>query len=355
MYNQWGVASGIDVADFDDDPFTNDPDYWHGTHVAGIVGAETDNGMGVSSIGYNVRILPVKATRDGEDPNLITSGLEGIVWAVTNGADIINLSWGYEIPIPPDVLFEHSLDPTLESALLLAKHNDVLVVAAAGNQSSDMFFYPAICEDILAVANTDESDNKALNSNFGDWVDICAPGENIYSTFPGNSYLCRSGTSMSAPLVAGTAALMLSANPALTSQDVIDCIRNTADDISHNGLPGIELRLNARAALECVVQQSPDSDEDEEEETISLNLQLTPNPMKNKAVISYDLPNDTKVYLNIYDKWGRLVAQPIPVQYESAGSRQYYFYRSGLRAGTYFCRLITRSHTESVKFVIDDF
>ncbi|MEM8526785.1 MAG: S8 family serine peptidase [Bacteroidota bacterium] len=354
-------GAGADVANMDDSPYINHMDYWHGTHVSGIVGADTDNaGEGVSSIGYNVKILPVKATPDGFfDPNLITHGIEGIVWAATNGANIINLSWGMEIPYPPEDLYR--IIPTMEAALLLAKHNNILVVAAAGNDSTDTYFYPAAFHNVLAVANTDFDDKKAISSNYGTWVDLSAPGEGILSTMPMDSYDLSSGTSMSAPLVSGIAALMLSADPTLTPDEIIKCLKATADDI--DGIPDNAAyvgqlgagRVNAYEALMCVTGQEPETEEEEEElEPTIASLTVAPNPMESESYIDYEIIRDTKVHLYIYNRWGSVVAMYESGNVLPAGVYRLRFTRGYLQADTYICRLITSDEAEAVKIVIVD-
>ncbi|MEM6698582.1 MAG: S8 family serine peptidase, partial [Bacteroidota bacterium] len=352
-------GAGADVADSDDNPYINMEDYWHGTHVSGIVGADTDNsGEGVSAIGFDVKILPVKATPDRFfDPNQITHGIEGIVWAATNGADIINISWGMAIPFPPEEIYQYI--PTLEAALLLAKHNNILVVAAAGNYNTDMYFYPAAFDEVLAVANTDYDDRKAHDSNYGNWVDLSAPGTDILSTMPMDNYDFRSGTSMSAPLVSGIAALMLSANPALTPNDIIECLQATADDIysidpTYAGQLGTG-RVNAYEALMCATGQEPEEEEEEEElESSIVSLSVSPNPMNDQAHIDFEISKDTKVHLLIYNRWGGVV-----VQYESgrvlaAGFYRLLFTRGSLQSDTYICRLITSDDARAVKISIID-
>lgn len=351
-------GAGADVADFDDSPYINIEDYWHGTHVSGIVGADTDNaGEGVSAIGFDVKILPVKATPDRFfDPNQITHGIEGIVWAATNGADIINVSWGMEIPFPPEEIYHYI--PTLEAALLLAKHNGILVVAAAGNYDSDTYFYPAAFDHVLAVANTDYDDKKAHDSNYGEWVDLAAPGMDILSTMPMDDYDFQSGTSMSAPIVSGIAALLLSANPEMTPDNIIECLKSTADDIysidpTYTDLLGTG-RVNAYEALMCATGQEPEEEEEEELESSIVALTVSPNPMNDQAYIDYEISRDTKVHLLIYNRWGTVVAQYESGRVLPAGPYRLLFTRGYLQADTYICRLITSDDAAAVKIAIVD-
>lgn len=172
----------------------------HGTHVAGIIGAASGNGEGISGVAPGVQILPVRvldATGNGDDDELAF----GIIWAVDNGADIVNLSIGGAIP-----------STLLEGAIDHAVSNGVLVVVAAGNDGAtgNAPSYPAAYRQVLAVGSTDASDRRSMFSNTGEYLDIAAPGSWIVSTWPGGRYQSSSGTSMAAPFVAGAAALLQS-------------------------------------------------------------------------------------------------------------------------------------------------
>ena len=170
----------------------------HGTHVAGILGAARGNGEGISGVAPGVQILPVRVldeTGNGDDDELAL----GIIWAVDNGADILNLSIGGAIP---STLLEGAIDHALA--------NGVLVVVAAGNDGAtgNEPSYPAAYRQVLAVGSTDSSDRRSIFSNTGGYLDVAAPGSWIVSTWPGGRYQTSSGTSMAAPFVAGAAALL---------------------------------------------------------------------------------------------------------------------------------------------------
>jgi hypothetical protein len=175
----------------------NDPN-GHGTHVAGILGAARGNGEGISGVAPGVQILPVRVldeTGNGDDDELAF----GIIWAVDNGADILNLSIGGAIP---STLLEGAIDHALA--------NGVLVVVAAGNDGAtgNEPSYPAAYRQVLAVGSIDSSDRRSIFSNTGAYLDVAAPGSWIVSTWPGGRYQTSSGTSMAAPFVAGAAALL---------------------------------------------------------------------------------------------------------------------------------------------------
>jgi hypothetical protein len=217
----------------------------HGTHVAGIAAASTNNGIGVAGIGNTCRIMAVKTTSDndkrgsGGTPYVIF-GFEGIVYAADMGADIINCSWGGT----GGSLFE-------QDVITYATQHGSLVVAAAGNLNVTIPDFPAAYDGVLSVAATNSSDIKASYSKHGITIDLAAPGDNIYSTYYPNTYSSLYGTSMASPLVAGVAALVKSKNPSYAPQQVGEQVRVTADPIGTLN-PSYLLgkgRLNAFRAL----------------------------------------------------------------------------------------------------------
>ena len=234
--------NGYDVASNDNNPNPPTASFNHGTHVAGIASASTNNNTGIASIGYSCKIMCIKASTS---PTVITSGYDGIIYAANSGANIINLSWGSSV-----------FSTTAQNIINYALSKGCLIVAAAGNDNANTPFYPAAYNGVLSVAATSSDDTKASFSNFGNWVDVSAPGDNIYSTLPGGNYGYLSGTSMAAPLVAGLAGLMKSLNPGMPASDIVNCIRSTAVNInalnpSYSGSLGTG-RINAAAAMQCV-------------------------------------------------------------------------------------------------------
>jgi thermitase len=214
----------------------------HGTHVAGIVGAATNNGQGVAGLGYNTTIMNVKVMGDNGTGSFFTVA-QGVVWAADHGAQVINMSLGAQFG-----------SPTLEDAVNYAWSKGVVVVAAAGNEGSSTPFYPAAYANVIAVASTDMFDKLAPLSDYGDWVDVAAPGGNIYSTLPNNNYASLSGTSMASPHVAGLAGLVFtrvtdSDADGLLNDEVRSCIEQYADNI---GVAGIGSgRINALRSVQC--------------------------------------------------------------------------------------------------------
>jgi len=218
-------------------------DNGHGTSVAGIAAASSNNGIGMAGVSWGARIMPVKVLGAGGSGN-VGNVAEGITWAADNGAQVINLSLG----VPGS-------SATLQDAVNYAYLKGCVIVAAAGNDRTDPLRYPAQYPHVIAVGAVDNADNRALFSNFGSELDLMAPGISIYSTDFSGGYGWSSGTSMSAPFVSGLAAI-LRGYPAGSSPDAIEWIMESAakdlgaagrDDLYGYGL------IQMDAALKLVV------------------------------------------------------------------------------------------------------
>ncbi len=191
----------------------------HGTHVSGLAAAATDNGIGIASIGFNTKFMPLKISNSA---GILTQAYQGVVYAADHGCFIINCSWGSTTP------GEFQKD-VIDYAII---NKGCLVVGACGNNGNEVLFYPAAYDGVLTVAASEESDLKKNNSNYGYYVDISAPGENMWSTIGGGSYGNNGGTSMAAPVVSGAAALVKAMNPSYTNQQVAAVLRATAFDMN---------------------------------------------------------------------------------------------------------------------------
>lgn len=207
---------GFDFVSTDSDPFD---DNGHGTHVAGIIGAKGGNKRGVAGVCWSVSLMALKILDDAGSGDVATA-IEAIAYAVSNGARLINASWGTE-----------EKSKALEEAIREAESEGVLFVGAAGNQGNDHPFYPAAYGSVIAVGAIDRLGVRGYFSNFGDYVDLAAPGDTIYSTVPNNSYTYLSGTSMAAPHVTGAAALVMARHPEFTSEQVRNILLNSADPL----------------------------------------------------------------------------------------------------------------------------
>jgi serine protease len=205
---------------------------YHGTHVAGIAGAVTDNHIGVASIGFNCSILPVKVSRSDQRKNgvpYVWYGFEGIQWAADHGAKVINCSWG-----------GYSFSAYEQSIIDYANAQGAVVVAAQGNDGSTEPFYPADYKGVLSVGWLDTGvgvNTIDYSANYGKNVKVFAPGTNIISTWQEHTlqttslYQSISGSSMSTPLVSGLAGLVWTRFPHYTPLQIEERIRVTSDNI----------------------------------------------------------------------------------------------------------------------------
>ena len=218
----------------------------HGTFVAGVAAAATNNAVGVAGAGYDSRLLGVKVA---DSNGLIATDDEaaGIVWAADNGAHVINISLGGSTP-----------DALETDAVAYAVSKGAVVVASAGNENTNAASYPAALADVIAVGATNGG-SRASFSNYGSWVDVGAPGVNLRSTAPAGTqtftapYDTASGTSFSAPLVAGQAALLRAASPSSSAATVASAITSTANATSYGFAAG---RVDFAASLASLAPQT---------------------------------------------------------------------------------------------------
>ncbi|MFN3650210.1 MAG: Ig-like domain-containing protein [Armatimonadota bacterium] len=251
----------------------------HGTNVAGAAAAATNNGAGVAAVAWNCRLMPVRVTDTGgyAYESTLSKGLE---FAANNGARVANLS------------FAVSSSVIVKSAAQYFQSKGGVVTVSAGNAST--FDSSADNPYVLTVSATDSSDNKASWSNTGNNVDLAAPGVSIYTTARGGGYLMKSGTSFSAPVVAGVAALMLSANPALTPAEVEQALEQGALD---RGTAGWDTdfgwgRVNAAEALRLSGGSTPG---DQEPPTVSLTAPAAGATVAGLATVSVSAADNTGV------------------------------------------------------------
>lgn len=199
--------------------------YFHGTHVAGIVGAETNNGMGISGVaggwgGPGCKLMIAQVGNTSPIGEILD---EAIIWSVELGARIITLSLTVGQSTP------------LEDAVEWAVGEQGVFIDCASGNNYGAVAYPASISGIVAVGATDCNDNRASFSNYGPELELTAPGVDVYSTQLGNSYGSSDGTSFASPHVAGAAALIWSYAPGLTNQEVREQLWNSADDLGTVG------------------------------------------------------------------------------------------------------------------------
>ena len=237
--------------DNDPSPHSNTPAWAHGTHCAGIAGAHTDNNIGISSVGFGVSLMAVKTA---DNNGLVNQTWDGVYYSIVSGADVISCSWS-----------SGSYSQTNNNIIEFGINNGSIIVAASGNNGANLASnpkYPACYNGVICVANTTSSDTKAGSSNYGTRIDVAAPGSSILSTIPYSGYDTKTGTSMSAPMVAGLLGLMKSFSPNSTNEQLISCMKSACDDIdavnpSYAGLLG-NGRINAYNALLCLSPPNTD-------------------------------------------------------------------------------------------------
>jgi subtilisin family serine protease len=222
----------------------------HGTKVAGAAAAIGNNGIGVAGVAMNVRIMPIRMTDRTDGWATSSAAASGLNWARQNGARVANISYAF-----------HKYSTTISAA---AAFNDAggVVCNSAGNDNADDG--SADAASMITLAATTSSDGKASWSNFGQFVDLAAPGVSIRTTTKGGGYGNVSGTSFASPVTCGVAALILSANPGLSAQDVEDILETTAVDLGDAGYDVIfgHGRVNAGAALALAQNYTPTQRDD---------------------------------------------------------------------------------------------
>lgn len=210
------IGAGADIP-----PGANSDDLGHGTFVSGIIGAAGNNGKGIAGVAWHINLMPVKIIAEGVNTTAAHI-VEGLVWAVDHGADVVNMSFGGSI---------YSI--AINDAVNYALEENVVLVAAMGNDSKKMMKYPAAMPGIMAIGSTNGRDEVSYFSTRGNHMSVAAPGESIYSCRHSSAteYFFASGTSASAPFVSGLAALLLSGNPGLSPGQVRSMIEDSADPL----------------------------------------------------------------------------------------------------------------------------
>jgi len=284
---------GYDWVNTDLDPLD---DFGHGTHCAGIIATVLNNSVGIAGLAQ-VRVMAEKVL-DSLGGGYDDWVANGIVHAADQGAKIISMSFG-----------GYGESNLIHDAVQYAYGKGVLLVAAAGNDNTNVKSYPAAYDEVIAVAATDQYDSKAGLSNWGDWIELAAPGVNIYSTMPtyhvtlndygyAMNYDYLSGTSMACPHVSGAAALLWSQYPNKTRDWLRLWLRYTAEDL---GEPGFDEyyghgRINVRKALE----QSPPA-----HELIAYEWETPPyvrpgtSGIINATVLNFGENNETQVNVQL--------------------------------------------------------
>ena len=277
--------TGWDLGNNDNNPDATGNE--HGTCVAGISSATTNNGIGLAGTGFKCKYLPVKASSDNLG-GTINQGYQGIYYAATHGAKVINLSWGGAS------VYSQTAQDIINFAAI---NRDAAIIAAAGNSGKEEAYYPASYENVLSVSACDTIfsptanrviDRKADFATFHHRVDLCAQGRRVYIPRNAGDYTIGPGTSFSTPLVAGAAGLVRTLHPHFTAVQVIHQLRVTGDIVdtfpeSKQHKEKYGRRLNMLRALT---------------DTLTPSVRMTHSELKNNFGVS-GFPGDTvKVYMD---------------------------------------------------------
>ncbi len=293
-----------------DNTFRNNPKYaafgWHGTHVSGIIGAGAGNKVGIASLGVNNRILSIKAAGiiGGKPNDVVLFNIDdAFTYAIKRNVDIINCSFG---SLHPSIVAQAKINEAISKG--------IIIVAAAGNSKSDVLFYPAAYDGVIAVGATNRDDVLWNKSNYGSYIDVMAPGVEIYSTVStdNGSYGYLSGTSMAAPIVAGFAGLILSMEPDRVSQ-IEAIIKGGCDNINDKNPNYINKmgagRINIDKSFEYLL--NIDNSTSVVEVVSYTNFRVYPNPAPKQFFIPFNAisQNGQPVTLKILNAVGAEVLQ----------------------------------------------
>ena len=281
-------------------------DLGHGTNVAGIIAAKRNNDFGIDGLTDNVQLMVIKVNKPGEEGYLNSLIVKGIYYAVDNGAKVINLSLGGT-----------SQDPTVLAAVEYAHQNEVFVVASSGNDGNDTPFYPASYPTVISVGSVGENGEISYFSNYGEYVDLVAPGDLLYTTNLDNGFAKVSGTSFSAPHVSALLALLISTG-SFTYEEIYQNLNRSSIDLGISGRDdyyGNGLINFNNSLLTDLVKITLEKNNGEESETIWININSplpiinTPNlehyefenwyldeGLLNPLPINYIFTNDTTLY-----------------------------------------------------------
>lgn len=338
-------VNGYDFANVDNDPTD---DVGHGTNITGIVAANANNSVGYAGINWNCKVMELKAL-DASNNGYYSWWTDAIYYAVDNGTNIINMSMGGS-----------SNSTTLEAAIDYAFNNNVTVTVCMMNFNNNVDYYPAAFTNVIATGSTDPDDDRSVpfpwsatsGSNYGNHIDVCAPGNYIYGLSHASSTAYGtywSGTSMAAPHVAGLASLMLAVDNTLTPSLIKSIIESTAQDLvgdPSEDTPGWDQyhgwgRINAYAAL----QQTVSVKNAQQKNTFS----IFPNPANSTVNISTkEILNDASIQVS--DVTGKTVLTINKL----APSSHFSIPVVNLTKGVYFVQLQSNNKSSTQKLIISN-
>ena len=255
----------------------------HGTAVAGSAAAISDNDQGVAGVAWNNPIMPL-VVLSSDNWAYYSDIASAITYAADNGAKVMNIS-----------IAGSSSSWTLQNAVDYAWGKGAVIIAAAANESTSTPYYPAACDNVVAVAATDSNDNLASFSNYGDWIDLSAPGTSIVTTNNGGGYGSWYGTSFSSPITAGVAALMFSENPGLTNTDLVSLLNSSTDDLGASGFDSTygHGRVNAYQAV--LAAMNADTETDTTAPSVSISAPTDGDTVSGSIAVEAEASDDSNV------------------------------------------------------------
>ena len=272
-------------------------DLGHGTNVAGIIAAKRDNDLGIDGLTDNVQLMVIKVNRPGEEgyPNSLI--VKAIYYAVDNGADVINLSLGGT-----------SQDASVLAAVEYAHQNEVFVVASSGNDGNDVPFYPASYPTVISVGSVSENSEVSYFSNYGEYVDLVAPGDLLYTTNLDNGFAKVSGTSFSAPHVSALIALLISTGSFSYEEIHQNLNRSSVDlgDLGRDDYYGYGLINFNNSLLTDLVKVTLVKNNGEDNESLWIDVNSSLPSFNNPVLEHYE-----------FDNWyfDEELLTPIPIDY----------------------------------------
>lgn len=296
--------SGYNFLDASEGGGDNNPQdgHGHGTHISGIIAANSDNAIGISGLHEETKILPVKFINEHGIGTQLDAAL-AIRYAVDMGADIINCSWGF-----------YASNTVLREAIEYAIDNGVIVVAAIGNSASSAREYPAAFDGVFTIGSSNQSLSRTYFSSYGDHLDFLMYGNQIFSTDTGNSYCFKSGTSQSAAVMSGIISKLISYDNSLSPSAIYTLIQaNSSDSTLKTSLKGYGT-LNTESllsALEVGVDQTSIALEIETEASDPLTLTRVlnfPNPISTSTTFGFETNTaGATAKVTIYDIHGSVL------------------------------------------------
>lgn len=249
----------------------------HGREMTSLVAATTNNNKGISALSYNVKYMPIKITQD--DGKLVDP-YEGVNYAIEEGVKIINCSW-----------YQNKETAYSKSIIDFAESKNVLIISASGNDNSSVKTYPAADPRVLAVGAITKDKLKTVSSNYGNWVDIYAPGEQIYVAHPNHTYFPKGGTSVATALTTSACCLLKKIHPNETPSQIISRIKRTGIPFISNEIHGKYLNVYSAS---------------EPEEINSFTIY--PNPITDGTIhiTIPEISSNTLTTLTIYNMLGKV-------------------------------------------------